>query len=132
MEPSSAAELLDTDGHFKPLPEETFVWVVTKREVRWVRSELGTAALRREVAALRCGLDYEGSWAIESSPCPQLTGVRIMVLRRAEANSRSGSVATVPWAAGHGSLAPTSGQALRRRRLTPDDRTVTSLRARSE
>ena len=39
------------------LPEETFVWVVTKTEVRWVRSELGTAALAREVAALRCGLD---------------------------------------------------------------------------
>jgi tetratricopeptide (TPR) repeat protein/CHAT domain-containing protein len=39
------------------LPEETFVWVVTKSEVRWVRSELGTAALQREVAALRCGLD---------------------------------------------------------------------------
>jgi CHAT domain-containing protein/tetratricopeptide (TPR) repeat protein len=39
------------------LPEETFVWVVTKSEVRWLRSELGTAALQREVAALRCGLD---------------------------------------------------------------------------
>jgi hypothetical protein len=41
----------------RPLPEETFVWVVTKTQVRWVRSELGTAALRREVSALRCGLD---------------------------------------------------------------------------
>ena len=39
------------------LPEETFIWVVTKSDVRWVRSELGTAALAREVAALRCGLD---------------------------------------------------------------------------
>jgi tetratricopeptide (TPR) repeat protein len=39
------------------LPEETFVWVVTKSGVRWVRSALGTAALQREVAALRCGLD---------------------------------------------------------------------------
>jgi CHAT domain-containing protein/tetratricopeptide (TPR) repeat protein len=48
---------LDTDDRFKPLPEETFVWVVTKTEVRWLRSELGTAALQREVAALRCGLD---------------------------------------------------------------------------
>jgi hypothetical protein len=38
-------------------PEGTFVWVVTKRQVRWLRSPLGTAALRREVAALRCGLD---------------------------------------------------------------------------
>ena len=48
---------LDTTDGFRPLPEETFVWVVTRSEVRWVRSELGTAALKREVAALRCGLD---------------------------------------------------------------------------
>jgi CHAT domain-containing protein len=41
----------------KLLREETFVWVVTKSDVRWLRSELGTAALQREVAALRCGLD---------------------------------------------------------------------------
>jgi hypothetical protein len=47
---------LDT-VEFKPLAEETFVWVVTKSEMRWLRSELGTAALKREVAALRCGLD---------------------------------------------------------------------------
>jgi CHAT domain-containing protein len=46
----------------KPLPEETFIWVVTKTDVRWVRSELGTPALKREVAALRCGLDYDGAW----------------------------------------------------------------------
>jgi CHAT domain-containing protein len=49
--------LLDTDDRFRPLPEETFIWVVTKTDVRWVRSELGTVALGREVAALRCGLD---------------------------------------------------------------------------
>jgi CHAT domain-containing protein len=47
----------DTDDGFKPLPEETFVWVVTKGEMRWLRSDLGTEALRREVAALRCGQD---------------------------------------------------------------------------
>ena len=47
---------LDTpDG--RPTPEETFIWVVTKTDMRWVRSELGTPALTREVAALRCGLD---------------------------------------------------------------------------
>ena len=50
-------QFLDTDARFKPLPEETFVWVVTKTAVRWVRSDLGTSALKREVAALRCGLD---------------------------------------------------------------------------
>ena len=47
---------LDTAG-LAPLPEDTFVWVVTNREVRWVRSEIGTEGLRREVSALRCGLD---------------------------------------------------------------------------
>ena len=41
----------------KPTPEETFIWVVTKTDMRWVRSDLGTPALTREVAALRCGLD---------------------------------------------------------------------------
>jgi CHAT domain-containing protein/tetratricopeptide (TPR) repeat protein len=52
--------VLDTVA-WKPMPEETFVWVVTKTDMRWVRSHLGTATLRREVAALRCGLDA-GLW----------------------------------------------------------------------
>jgi CHAT domain-containing protein/tetratricopeptide (TPR) repeat protein len=46
----------------KPTPEETFIWVVTKTNVKWIRSELGTTALSREVSALRCGLDYQGAW----------------------------------------------------------------------
>jgi CHAT domain-containing protein/tetratricopeptide (TPR) repeat protein len=57
--------LLDTEA-LSPLPEETFVWVVTKSDVRWVRSDMGTAALAREVVALRCGLDaaaWEGTGA---------------------------------------------------------------------
>jgi CHAT domain-containing protein/tetratricopeptide (TPR) repeat protein len=45
-----------------PLPEETFVWVVTKTDTRWVRSDFGTSKLNEEVAALRCGLDYAGAW----------------------------------------------------------------------
>jgi tetratricopeptide (TPR) repeat protein len=40
-----------------PLDEETFIWAVTRTEVRWVRSDLGPIAIEREVAALRCGLD---------------------------------------------------------------------------
>ncbi len=62
---------LDTE-ELAPTPEETFVWVVTKTDVRWFRSKLGTASLNREVTALRCGLDYEGSWGTENSPCPAL------------------------------------------------------------
>ena len=49
---------LDTGGT-KPVPEETFIWVVTRTGMRWARSELGATALTREVAALRCGLDFE-------------------------------------------------------------------------
>ena len=66
---------LDTGAGLKPLPEETFIWVVTKTQVRWAKSEFGTDALRREVAALRCGLDFIGSWLIEDSPCPALTNI---------------------------------------------------------
>ena len=58
-----------TEG--KPTPEETFIWVVTKTELRWVRSDLGTEALAREVQALRCGLDAE-AWA--DRRCAELTG----------------------------------------------------------
>jgi hypothetical protein len=35
----------DTEG-LKPLPEETFLWVVTKTDVRWTKSDLGTASLQ--------------------------------------------------------------------------------------
>src|SRR5262249_35183178 len=58
---------------FKPLPEETFIWVVTKREVRWLHSDLGTQALAREVAALRCGLDATAWWS-KDTVCAGLTG----------------------------------------------------------
>ena len=63
---------LDTQEK-KPLPEETFIWVVTKTASRWVRAPLGTPSLIRKVQALRCGLDFEGSWG-EGSLCPELTG----------------------------------------------------------
>jgi hypothetical protein len=33
--------------------------VVTKTDMRWVRSDLGSEALTNEVRALRCGLDAE-------------------------------------------------------------------------
>jgi hypothetical protein len=52
--------LLDTP-EWEQLPDETFIWIVTKADVRWVRSDHGTLALQREVAALRCGLDA-GLW----------------------------------------------------------------------
>ena len=57
LRPDEALVLFMDTQERAPLPEETFAWVVTKTELRWVRSELGTRALTREVAALRCGLD---------------------------------------------------------------------------
>ena len=53
--------------------EETFVWAITKKDVRWVRSDLGRKALTREVQALRCGLDY---LAWQGSGCRELTGTQ--------------------------------------------------------
>ncbi len=60
---------LDTPDS-KLMPEETFVWTVTKTDVRWVRTGLGTAALGREVQALRCGLDAD-AWT--GAHCAELT-----------------------------------------------------------
>jgi CHAT domain-containing protein/tetratricopeptide (TPR) repeat protein len=74
--------LLDTP-EWKPAPEETFIWVVTKTDSRWVRSELGTKALSDEVAALRCGLDYDGAWQQEKSRCSELLKVTYTLLDRA-------------------------------------------------
>jgi CHAT domain-containing protein/tetratricopeptide (TPR) repeat protein len=57
----------------KSAHQETFIWVITKTDMHWVRSELGTDALTREVQALRCGLDYT-AW--DGSACHGLTGTR--------------------------------------------------------
>jgi hypothetical protein len=59
----------------KPTPEETFIWVVTKTDMRWVRSGLGTPALIREVSALRCGLDYDGAAFLRGGRCSDLLKV---------------------------------------------------------
>src|SRR5262249_10302744 len=58
------------------VPEESFIWVVTKTEVRWVRSELGTGALGREVAALRCGLDATAWDGEGNEKCSKALGPR--------------------------------------------------------
>jgi hypothetical protein len=68
--------ILDTP-ELKPTPEETFIWVVTKTgEPRWVRSELGTSALTREVTALRRGLD-DFAWNPETgNRCDELLNIK--------------------------------------------------------
>ncbi|WP_295559747.1 tetratricopeptide repeat protein [uncultured Hyphomicrobium sp.] len=50
---------MDTDEALSPLPEETFIWVVTRTDHRRGRTDMGTEALRTTIAALRCGLDHD-------------------------------------------------------------------------
>ncbi|MFZ4807796.1 MAG: CHAT domain-containing protein [Hyphomicrobiaceae bacterium] len=65
---------LDTPAYLQ-LPEETFVWIVTKTAVRKTRSDLGTAALTREVSALRCGLDKTAWYGEGATRCAAHVGV---------------------------------------------------------
>ena len=66
---------LDTP-EWKPSPQETFIWAVTKRDSRWVRTDLGTKALTEKVQGLRCGLDEE-EWSGLSGAarCGALLGI---------------------------------------------------------
>lgn len=64
---------LDTP-EFKRTPEETFIWVVTNTDSRWVRSDLGTEALEQHVAALRCGLDAAAWTGDGEARCKKLLG----------------------------------------------------------
>lgn len=50
----------------RPTAEETFIWVVTRTDVRLARSDVGSRALTREVSALRCGLDA-AAWQNEGA-----------------------------------------------------------------
>jgi CHAT domain-containing protein/tetratricopeptide (TPR) repeat protein len=74
LHPNEALVLFLDTPEWKPTPEETFIWVVTKTNMRWARSDFGTAALARNVQALRCGLDATawegGGW----NKCRDLTG----------------------------------------------------------
>jgi CHAT domain-containing protein/tetratricopeptide (TPR) repeat protein len=66
---------LDTP-EFKPtVAEETFIWVVTKTNMRWAKTTLGTKALTERIAALRCGLD-PATWDDENghARCRALVG----------------------------------------------------------
>jgi CHAT domain-containing protein/tetratricopeptide (TPR) repeat protein len=71
--PDEAMVLFLDTRDWEPTPEETFIWVITKTDARWVRSELGTSALTREVAALRCGLDRDSAWI--GSRCNELLNI---------------------------------------------------------
>src|SRR5262249_10471371 len=66
LSPEEALVLILDTTEEAPLPEETFIWVVTKQHSpRWVRSNLGTLKLLELVRILRCGLDYQ-EWGSEA------------------------------------------------------------------
>jgi CHAT domain-containing protein/tetratricopeptide (TPR) repeat protein len=68
--------LLDT-GKGSSLLAETFIWVVTRTGTQWARSDLGTVALTREVAALRCGLDHTTWFDDGAQRCADLLGIAV-------------------------------------------------------
>ena len=62
---------------WKRIAEDTFVWVVTKSDVRWVRSDLGNQSLDARVAVLRCGLD-QAAWVGDGAGrCAVATGTTV-------------------------------------------------------
>ncbi len=85
LRPDEAVILFLDTPEWRSTPEETFIWVLTKTDVHWVRSGLGTPALKREVAALRCGLDAE-AWT--SSGAAQCAGLLNMPLDKAPKDGR--------------------------------------------
>ena len=59
--------ILDVPGWGKELPEETFVWAITKSGMRWSQVPLGSKAIAERVQALRCGWDYGESWTADKA-----------------------------------------------------------------
>jgi CHAT domain-containing protein len=57
LQPNEALVLFLDTSEWKPVPEETFIWAITRGDMRWAKSEPGTKALTESVAALRCGVD---------------------------------------------------------------------------
>ena len=55
--PDEALVLMLETPAWQSLPEETFIWTITKADNRWVRSDLGPQLIAAHVDALRCGLD---------------------------------------------------------------------------
>jgi CHAT domain-containing protein len=60
-----------------PTPEETFIWVVTKTDLHWVRIELGATGLTERITALTCGLD-QAAWNGDGArQCASVLGLGI-------------------------------------------------------
>ena len=78
LAPNEAVVVFLDTGPAYELAGETFVWVVTKTQLRWARSDLDTDGLAREVQALRCGLDLE-AWS--GRDCASLVGSHLLTGR---------------------------------------------------
>lgn len=59
-------------------PDEAFIWVVSKADSRWVRSDIGMRSLTRDVAALRCGLDVSAWDDNGAKRCAELIGLEVV------------------------------------------------------
>lgn len=58
---------------FTTTSRATFVWTVTRSDVRWHSADLGEKQLAEAVGALRCGLDTD-AWLDKATTCPQKLG----------------------------------------------------------
>jgi CHAT domain-containing protein/tetratricopeptide (TPR) repeat protein len=64
---------------YRRVPEETIVFVLTKKEARWTSLALGTSTLRERVTVLRCGLD-SSNWRFgekSGEVCKGLLGTEV-------------------------------------------------------
>jgi len=52
---------------FVPTRNDTYLWAVTRSEIRWIKIALGSRSLADHVKALRCGLDAVGEWQGDGS-----------------------------------------------------------------
>jgi len=60
---------------FMQLDKRTVIWVVTETGVVWRQLAVPAEHLAQRISELRCGLDYDGAWALPGSRCAELLGV---------------------------------------------------------
>ncbi|WP_271594907.1 CHAT domain-containing tetratricopeptide repeat protein [Bradyrhizobium sp. CCBAU 65884] len=58
---------------FTTTSRATFVWTVTRSDVRWHSADLGEKQIAEAAGALRCGLDTD-AWLDKATTCPQKLG----------------------------------------------------------
>jgi tetratricopeptide (TPR) repeat protein len=51
---------------------ESLVWAIGKEAVQWALVQIGEEEIARDVAVLRCGLDYDGTWGLSTSSCADI------------------------------------------------------------